>query len=662
MNNLKNIFTLIIVFLTPLFFLPITQEYFITNKIYLLAFAGLLLLFIATIQFFVTRKIAWRRSPFDLALSFILIAVVLSIIIASPNKIDALLNPYFGFVGFSSLLILYFVLVQSATKRDAEDHLLVLQYSASLLALISIFFFFNPFKNATLPIQFQFLKFPTFSPLGNQLDFVVFLGFILVLSLSAILIRKKAVPKFTFVVFSVCVISIILALYQIFKPETAQQTLFLTPLRQSWFAAVETLKNPMSAIFGVGIGNLASIFSQVKDSFYNQSIYWQISSFNISRSALLHIFAETGLLGLTAFAFLFYSLWRELKKVDKNNSLKKSLSLAAVYVFLILVFFPPSFISFFLLVFLLFLVFAESHTDYDGEKAKQELNLASILPIYLILGIISMVLILGGGYLLGRSYLAEYSFKKSLEESVKNDALAVYKDQQQAVILNPYNERFHINFAQTNLLIANNIASKKDKLSDQEKQTVVQAIQAAINEAKSTVALNPQKANNWQTLATVYQGIANAVKGADAWAVSSYQRAIRLDPNNPIYRLNLGGVYYSLQKYNDASASFEQAVELKPDWANAHYNLAWASYQLKDYQQAVSEMQNVLKLVNQKQYPDDYKKAKAELEKFKSQLPTETETPAETQSSGNLQLPTSEQQPQISPKLELPQGASPEAK
>src|SRR4030042_3658174 len=104
MNNLKNIFTLIIVFLIPLFFLPITQEYFITNKIYLLAFAGLLLLFIATIQFFVTRKIAWRRSPFDLALSFILIVIVLSIIIASPNKIDALLNPYFGFVGLSSLL------------------------------------------------------------------------------------------------------------------------------------------------------------------------------------------------------------------------------------------------------------------------------------------------------------------------------------------------------------------------------------------------------------------------------------------------------------------------------------------------------------------------------------------------------------------------------
>ena len=81
----------------------------------------------------------------------------------------------------------------------------------------------------------------------------------------------------------------------------------------------------------------------------------------------------------------------------------------------------------------------------------------------------------------------------------------------------------------------------------------------------------------------IYRNIINVASGADGWTVAAYRQAITRDPNNPILRLNLGGIYYSAKNYNEASRSFADAISLKPDWANAYYNLSYALYQDKQY-------------------------------------------------------------------------------
>ena len=132
---------------------------------------------------------------------------------------------------------------------------------------------------------------------------------------------------------------------------------------------------------------------------------------------------------------------------------------------------------------------------------------------------------------------------------------------------------------------------KKPELSEADRQTISQAIQAAIEEAKATVTLNPQKAVNWENLASIYRNIINVAQGADSWTVSAYQRAIILDPQNPTYRVSLGGVMFTFKNYDEAVKLFEQAIAIKPDWANSYYNLAWSSYQKADYQRAAAAMQ-----------------------------------------------------------------------
>ena len=155
-------------------------------------------------------------------------------------------------------------------------------------------------------------------------------------------------------------------------------------------------------------------------------------------------------------------------------------------------------------------------------------------------------------------------------------------------------------------------------MTQQDKQIIAQSIQASIAEAKAAITLNPQKASHWENLAGIYRGIIKTAEDADAWTISSYQRAISLDPRNPSYRLSLGGVHYSLGNYESAISFFEQAVNLKPDWSNAYYNLAWAAYNVKDYTKAIKAMEKVVS----EGLPSRVKAGSTKLEDFAISTPT----------------------------------------
>ncbi|MEK9179513.1 MAG: tetratricopeptide repeat protein, partial [Patescibacteria group bacterium] len=210
-------------------------------------------------------------------------------------------------------------------------------------------------------------------------------------------------------------------------------------------------------------------------------------------------------------------------------------------------------------------------------------------------------------------------------------------------------------FSKTNLLIANNM-SQKLKLSDTEKQTIATLVQQAISEAKTLVTLNNKKATYWANLGEVYRNVLLLAQGADAWAISSYQRSLALDPNNPNYYFNLGSIYYVLGNYDESIRFFEQAAALKPNIPNFMYNLSWALFQKKDYLKAVNSMEAAVKLVDSK--TDDYKKAKKELEEFKAMLPKEEAKTTEKQlKPETLSVPAPAAS--VTPQIKLPKDNEP---
>jgi protein O-mannosyl-transferase len=56
-------------------------------------------------------------------------------------------------------------------------------------------------------------------------------------------------------------------------------------------------------------------------------------------------------------------------------------------------------------------------------------------------------------------------------------------------------------------------------------------------------------------------------------AIKYYDKAISLNPYDPVVLNNSGSVYFDMQNYNEALKRFQQAVKNKPDYADAYMNM-----------------------------------------------------------------------------------------
>ncbi|MFA6005796.1 MAG: tetratricopeptide repeat protein [Patescibacteria group bacterium] len=595
-------------FLYPLIFSTAFSNIFASTKLLLLIVVLLVLLAVKAAKIVINRKIELFSSSFDSPLFLLGVAYLVSVIISSPNKIEGLLDPTRG-----ALMVVVFILLQLLLP---SNKMLALYGSLSalfVLAVTAFGSFFGVFK--FLPQSLSFVNNSMFTPIGSMLDLAFFAGYFLAVALETLRhlksVQDKTQKVLVNVMFVLALPTILLALFIVVR---TVKPVFL-PYTFSWQVAVEGLKDVKNALFGVGPANYLSLFTIAKPYAYNTlQTLWSVNV-EYSHSSLLQLITEVGVLGAGALALVFLPLL--------NAARKSKMWLPLLVIFVWTVFFPLSPTYFFLLFLMIYFV-RESHKVRELDFKEVE------LIGYGLAGII--VLFVGGmGFLTYQVFASEYLLASSVYAASQNKAQDVYDLQRQASTVNPYNEKVRLTFSQTNMLLAQNVAQKKD-LTDADKQTITTLIQQGISEAKSVVALNPQKAVYWANLAEVYRLVLSFAQQADVWTVSSYQRAIALDPKNPGYYFNLGAVYYSLKNYSAAATLFEQAATLKPDVANYFYNLAWAAYQIKDYSKAVNAMQNALQYIQAKSA--DYTKAQKELEEFKAMLPKEEETSTDTTTEG----------------------------
>lgn len=628
-----QLFTLyVVVFLFPLFFLPLTSEWYMTNKLYLLAVGSLVLILAAAGSLLADKKITFRHYSFSFALFLLIAAYGGSVVFSSSNKVQALIAVPTGLAVVFFLSTVTFFSLQLGARRLW----IVLQISALCVSLVVIGNFFK-----------AFVGFPDswFSPLGTPLETALFLGFFIVSAVYEMLAhihsrpRKSVVP---FLLFCVHFFSLVISVEAIIKTKIFAQ---LPSYSISWLTVIETLKKPHIAIFGAGIDNFIGVFAQAKNLVYNGTNLWNVN-FAFSRSFFLHLWTEAGILGLLVFLLLMVMAVRMMKKIHTGGM---------IYLVLCLIVFPPSFSVLFL-----FFIFTSMVVVSNKHDTVHSFNLLHHPLVYLTVVGVFFILAAAMSYFLGRSYLSQLRFKQAIDALSAGKIQMSYGFFQQAIGLNPYRGEYRLQFSRLNLGIVDSLARKKEKdLTDGDKQTITQAIRASLSEAKAAAALHPEDSRNWQNLADIYSQLVSSVQGAEVWAIAAYERAIMVDPVNPGLRLDAGAVYYMRGDFAKAEQLFGQAVSLKPNWPNAHYNRAWALFAKKEYASAAAALKNVLALIDP-QSPDG-EKVQKELAEFQKKLPQKQEESAATVSSqlktteSSLTLPSPA--PSISPAIALPSGA-----
>ena len=78
-------------------------------------------------------------------------------------------------------------------------------------------------------------------------------------------------------------------------------------------------------------------------------------------------------------------------------------------------------------------------------------------------------------------------------------------------------------------------------------------------------------------------------------AISSYQMAIKIQPNYVAAHHNLGIIFQKMREHQKAISCFQKAIQIKPNHAATHYNLGMAFVELGEFKKAISSYQMAVK-------------------------------------------------------------------
>lgn len=554
-ESLSVLFLGLFILIFPFAFTDLTTEMFILPKQIILAFVVLFLIVIFGVKTLISKEVIFKKTPFDFPVILFIFSVFLSVIF-SVNKYDSLI----AFVPLFLSVLFYFLIVNSA-KNKSHSLFLILCFIVGS-CLISIFAVFS------------------ITPLGSLIDQAIYI--VSALAISGYMVKKEdfnATKKLVFFATASIIITTGLTI-TIYKIIYINNT-FILPFNVGFQTALAAISQSteriiQSFLLGSGFGTYPIDFTKFKQAAFNLNPKLWSLTFTNSSSFLLELISTTGFLGFSAFVFLIYKIFKQIKPHLKNSALF-SLVLIAVLSFIL----PFSFVSY--TIFFVLLGFVALETKAQEEKIG---GFGSALLIF----IFSILFAGFTGFFVSKYIISDFLFKSSFLAASSNDSKRTYLLEEKAIQIFPYRDYYYRVYSQTNLALAKTMFSMQDpSIKESNLKIVYSLIQKSITSAKKATSISPQTALNWQNLSSIYRSLIGFGQNADGFAIASQKQAIILDPNNPKSYLNLGGIYYQLNQLDNAQKQFQTAVTLKPDLANSHYNLGHAFESKGDLQNALAE-------------------------------------------------------------------------
>lgn len=446
----------------------------------------------------------------------------------------------------------------------------------------------------------------------------------------------------------------------------------------SWKTAVSTFRD--SPFWGSGPSTFLFDFTNYKPIEMNSTKFWNLR-FDNAFNEYFQVLATLGGIGLVAllsitalFISSAFPVILKAVKESKNDSEafhhapndKLILAISGLVFFILLLLHPSSLVLWVFGLFILasFMVSAQQSTE--NQESNHHIGASNIKDTLMAIAgnikqsgassqtirvetlpSILLVITLGAAlftfFFAGKFALADYHHRNALNAVSQNLGIVAYNELVVAEKLNPYNDLYRIDLAQTNFALANAIAlakrpteaSPSGSLTEQDQQNIQVLLQQSINEGRTATNLSPRSAGNWEILALLYRQIAGVAQNALVFSLDSYGRAIFQDPLNPNLRLAVGGVYYAVQSYDLAIRFFTDAINLKPDFANGYFNLSVALKDKGDLAGAQAAAEKVLTLVEADS--QDYKIASEYLAELKKKAEKTAAIPPASETTGALQ-------------------------
>lgn len=646
----------LLAFLTPLFFLPFNTNILELNKQLLLVVFALLLLIAWIGKMIAQGSMEMKKSWLNIGLALFTVFYLVSSIL-SKNFYQALVGTggIIGESLFSliALLIIFFVAVNNIKDRDEiTNFVFILICSGLVMALFGALQLAGKFI-----LPWDFTQSTSFNTVGSVSAMEVFLAAVLVLAavlfteietarwrqifygisagffLLMILSINFANVWWALLVAGIVIVSLgiinrlQISQYRLILPMLvlAFAVLMLLPVRlniftwltmpsevsPSWSATLEIDRQILKErpIFGAGPGSYSYAYGLYHDKIINQTDFWNVRfSQGISKIA-----SQPVILGLAGWltwliivvGFGAYGFWSLIRKRGRNWPLALAVFSAWFLLSFLQILYGTNLsleFAFWLMLGLSFLSLktlvkkGSENTEVEIDKIPaMSVSFDRTSPFASLLSfafVVVLVLTISALYLGGSYYYADILYQKGLNlVNVKNDLENGTVKIKDAVLLNPYHDLYLRTLSQAALQrVTQEIAKPQSAARDANVQNL---IATAINIGKRSTDLAPLNVDNWTQRATIYRAVIGYINGVEQWAFDAYSEALKLEPQNPLYYLELGRTYVlasdmltqASQTDKDAAAkmkdylakaeeTLKQSVEMKPDYAAALFELA----------------------------------------------------------------------------------------
>lgn len=430
LENILNFAPAALAFVLPLFFLPLTTEYFETAKIALLIIAAALLFVVWGLKMVAEKKVSFIKSPFDLALALMLVIFAFASFLA-PNILLSFTGSYLRFqpslTFYLAIVVLYYIFAANLKDGLARRLAVIsLVFSVSLSALVSLV----AYSGALSLVGFlpDYLKSPVFNTAGSLTSFSILAALALVLALGLLaegddpykgyksynnyksyirgaltlalypliaiiiayhsaagilaalvgvglllILQPGALLKLKSQLLPAAVWAILSAL--VFLTPIGTKTLKLTAigsevnlgLSNSWVVASQVIIG--RPLLGTGFGSFPLDFTAFRPLTLNSGNYWNLR-FDEPFNEVLLILSDAGILG--ALAFLFVLLRLVLFVLGLKNKDGFSQGLGAAGITLAVVAFVAAYSSLESFVLILLMALLVSHEEAAGSKSSEK--------------------------------------------------------------------------------------------------------------------------------------------------------------------------------------------------------------------------------------------------------------------------------------------------
>ena len=250
--------------------------------------------------------------------------------------------------------------------------------------------------------------------------------------------------------------------------------------------------------------------------------------------------------------------------------------------------------------------------------AKQVRHISLAPPSVLALGFsfaLLLVAVFGVGLLFigGQKYAAEIHYLKGAQASRLGDVEQAIAEIQAAANANPSVDYYWRDLSQLYLTRANQVSANEALATDIRQQQAGVSVRSAINSAQQATRTAPANVANWNVQGFVYRSLIG-ISGAERFSITSYEKAIELEPASPFPWTELGRVYVlkaqrlaptgpsglatdantEVQREEalaNAVENLTKAIALKDDYAPAHYLIAVAFDQQGRSAEAVAQLE-----------------------------------------------------------------------